>query len=168
MSDALNRAEPVPSAPMLGAGVTVTLAPPMARFSLRARTPEALESLLGVAVPRAIGAAEGQIACLGPDEYLLRADAGTKIASGAGLPFAITDISDRAVCFTVAGPGAAALLMTGCPLDLDRLAVGRAVRTLFETVEIIVIREADDRFQVEIWRSFAHWLWTALTTAARH
>lgn len=168
MSDPLVRTEAVPSSPFLGKGVAISLAPPMARFSLRARTAEALETLLGVPVPNSIGGVEGQIACLGPDEWLLRAAAGTQVASGAGLPLAVTDISERAVCFTVAGPGAAALLMTGCPLDLDRFAVGRATRTIFETVEIIVIREADDVFQVEVWRSFANWLWTALTTAARH
>jgi sarcosine oxidase subunit gamma len=52
--------------------------------------------------------------------------------------------------------------------DLDRFAVGRATRTIFETVEVILIREDADRFQVEVWRSFADWLWTALTTAASH
>lgn len=168
MSDPLTRTEPVPSSPLLGVGVTVSLAPPMARYSLRARNAEALEALLGVPVPTCIGRVEGQIACLGPDEWLLRGEAGTQLATDAGLPVAITDISERAVCFTIVGPRAAALLMTGCPLDLDRFAVGRATRTIFETVEIIVIRQADDVFQVEVWRSFANWLWTALTTAARH
>ena len=168
MSDPLTRTEPVPSSPLLGKGVTVSLAPPMARYSLRARHAKALEALLGITVPKCIGATEGQITCLGPDEWMLRGVAGTLIAADAGLAVAVTDISDRAVCFTVAGPRAAALLMTGCPLDLDRFAVGRATRTIFETVEIIVIRDADDVFQVDVWRSFANWLWTALTTAARH
>jgi sarcosine oxidase subunit gamma len=58
--------------------------------------------------------------------------------------------------------------MSGCPLDLDRFVVGRATRTIYETVEIILIRETEDRFHVEVWRSFASWLWTALTTTASH
>lgn len=168
MYDPMTRTEPVPLSPLLGKGVSVSLAPPLVRYSLRASTGEALETLLGVPVPKSIGRVEGQIACLGPDEWLLRGEAGTQLATDAGLPVAITDISERAVCFTIVGPRAAALLMTGCPLDLDQLAVGHATRTIFETVEIIVIREADDLFQVEVWRSFANWLWTALTTAARH
>jgi sarcosine oxidase, subunit gamma len=58
--------------------------------------------------------------------------------------------------------------MSGCPQDLDLFAVGKASRTIYETVEIILIREAKDRFHVEVWRSFAPWLWTALTEAATH
>jgi sarcosine oxidase gamma subunit len=30
------------------------------------------------------------------------------------------------------------------------------------------MRDAEDRFHVEVWRSFAAWLWMAMTTAARH
>jgi sarcosine oxidase subunit gamma len=168
MVDALTRTENVPSTPQNGVGVTLSLAPPMVRYALRAKEAAVLESALGMAVPRAIGTTEGQIACLGPDEWLLRVPAGTSIACSAGSGIAVTDISERAVCFTISGPRAASLLMTGCPLDLDRFAVGRATRTIFETVEVILIREDADRFQVEVWRSFAMWLWTALAAAASH
>ena len=51
---------------------------------------------------------------------------------------------------------------------LELFAVGKASRTIYETVEIILTREAGDRFHIEVWRSFAPWLWTALTTAAGH
>jgi sarcosine oxidase subunit gamma len=166
MSDAPVRAEPVPTKPFVAAGVTISLAPPMARYSLRARQAQVLEALLGVKVPTKIGATEGSVACLGPDEWLLRAPAGTSIPLGEGLPIAVTNVSERSVCLIVEGPDAAKLLMSGCPLDLDRFAVGRATRTIYETVEIILIRETEDCFHVEVWRSFAAWLWTALTTAA--
>ncbi len=168
MSDTLTRNDPVPTTLFTADGVTIRLAPPMARFSLRARQGQALETLLGVKLPKKIGTVKGGIACLGPDEWLLRGAAGTAIPIGDGLPVAITDIGERSVCFTVEGPRAAQLLMSGCPLDLDRFAAGRAARTLFESVEIILIRHAADRFEVEVWRSFADWLWTALTKAASH
>jgi len=93
---------------------------------------------------------------------------GSKIVSGAGLPVSIVDISERAICLVVEGPRSAEILNAGCPLDLDKFAVGRATRTIFETVEIVLFRLAEDRFHVEIWRSFAPWMWTALTTAAHH
>jgi sarcosine oxidase subunit gamma len=166
MSDALTRIDPVPTEPYSTDGVAISFAPPMARYSLRARQARVLEALLGVKVPTKIGATEAGIACLGPDEWLLRAAAGTSIPLGEGLALAITDVSERSVCLIIEGPEAARLLMSGCPLDLDRFAVGRATRTIYETVEIIVIRESETRFQVEVWRSFASWLWTALTTAA--
>jgi sarcosine oxidase, subunit gamma len=168
MSDPLTRSEPVPTRPFAAEGVTVSLAPSMARYSLRARQGQALEGLLGLKVPKKIGATEGGIACLGPDEWLLRAPAGTAVPIGAGLAVSVTDVSDRSICLSVEGPRAAQLIMSGCPQDLDHFPVGKASRTIYETVEIIIIREADDRFQVEVWRSFASWLWTALTTAASH
>lgn len=168
MSDALPRIDPVPTKPFVAAGVTISLAPPMARYSLRARQAHVLEALIGVKVPTKISVTEGCVACLGLDEWLLRAPAGTGVPLGEGLALAITDVSERSVCLIIEGPEAARLLMSGCPLDLDRFAVGRATRTIYETVEIILIRESEDRFHVEVWRSFASWLWTALTTAASH
>jgi sarcosine oxidase, subunit gamma len=168
MSDPLLRTESVSDEPFVRRDVTISLAPPLARYSLRARQAQALETVLEAKVPKKIGATEGGLACLGPDEWLMRATAGTIIPTGEGLPIAITDISDRALCFVVEGPRAAETIMSGCPLDLDHFAVGRATRTVYETVEIILIREADDRFHLEVWRSFAPWLWTALTTTASH
>ncbi len=168
MSDILTRNEPVSATPFVADGVVISLAPPMALFSLRARQAQALETLLGVKVPKKIGATVADIACLGPDEWMLRAPEGTAIPVGKALPLAVTDISDRAICLIVDGPRTAEILMSGCPLDLDHFAVGRAARTIYETVEIILIRETEDRFHVEVWRSFAAWLWTALTTAASH
>lgn len=168
MSDAIIRHEPVFDTPFVAAGVSISLAAPMQRHSLRARNAEHLESLLEVKLPRKIGASEGGIACLGPDEWFLRAEAGATIPTADGLPVAITDVSERSICLVVEGPRAAELLMSGCPLDLDNFAVGRATRTIYETVEIILIRENEDRFHVEVWRSFAGWLWAALTAAASH
>ena len=166
MSDVLLRCEPIAPAIFEGDGVSIGLAGPMARYSLRARHAQVLEGLLGLAVPRQIGASLGGVACLGPDEWLLCAPSGTVLPSGSGLPVAITDVSERAVRLEVEGPRAADVLMAGCPLDLDRFAVGRATRTVFETVEIVVWRLRDDLFAVEVWRSFAPWLQLALTSAA--
>lgn len=166
MFDALIRSEPVPSAAFEGKGATISLAQLMVRYSLRAQQAQALETALKAKLPRKIGETAGGIACLGPDEWFLRADAGTAIPNGAGLPIAIVDVSERSIGLVVEGPNAATLIMSGCPQDLDSFAVGKASRTIFETVEIILIREAEDRFHIEVWRSFAPWLWTALTEAA--
>ena len=158
--------DPIPAQPFTGNGVTISLAPPMARYSLRARQAQALETVLGVKIPKKIGETVGSIACLGPDEWLMRAPAGTKISMGQGLPLAITDVSERSLCLIAEGPRAAKLLMSGCPQDLDRFAVGKASRTIYETVEIILIRQSEECFHVEVWRSFAPWLCAALSAAA--
>lgn len=168
MSDLLTRSDPIPNAPFVAEGVTISLSPPLARYSLRARQGQALETLLGMKVPKRIGAIEGGIVCLGPDEWLMRAPSGTNIPMGTGLAVAATDVSERLVCLTVEGPKAAQTIMSGCPLDLHNFAAGRATKTVYEGVEIILIREAEDRFHVEVWRSFASWLWTALATTASH
>jgi sarcosine oxidase, subunit gamma len=169
MSDALTRADPVPAARFAAKGVSISMAEPMMRLSLRARDPRWLDSLLRAKMPRKIGTCEGGIARLGPDEWLLRAPPGIKIPSPkTGDPLSITDIGERSICLIVEGPQAATLLMAGCPLDLDHFAPGRATRTIYETVEIILLRESEDIFHIEVWRSFAPWLWTVLTTTANH
>jgi sarcosine oxidase, subunit gamma len=168
MPDHLIRSDPVGTTPFATDGVTISLAPPMTRYSLRARQAQSLETVLKVKVPKKIGKTEGDIACLGPDEWLMRAPVGTALLVGEGLPIAIIDVSERAICVIVEGARAAEVLMSGCPLDLDNFPVGQATRTIYETVEIVMIREAEDRFHVEVWRSFASWLWTALTNTASH
>lgn len=168
MSETLAHADPVPAEAFAAAGVTISLALPMARYSLRARDPRWIDSLFRIKLPRQIGTFTGGAARLGPDEWLLRAPLGTKIPDGSGKPLSITDVSERSLCLIVEGPKAAALIMAGCPLDLDRFAVGRATRTIYETVEIILLRESETCFHVEVWRSFTPWLWRALTLTAQH
>ena len=168
MVDALGRLDPVPSTPASFAGVTIALAPPIQRWSLRGRDPTALETLLGVELPRKIGETLGEVACLGPDEWLWRSVSAAPKDTGAGHPLSVVDISERSVGFVVEGPAARAVLNAGCPLDLERFAIGRTTRTVYEGVEIILHRESETRWTVDVWRSFAEWLWLSLNTAAAH
>lgn len=162
MSDAIGRIEPVPAGPLASKGVMVALAPTAPRFSLRGRVSD-LAPFTKVSLPGRIGDAReqaGELAImLGPDEWLL---VGAVSGDGAGQPVSITEVSERQVGLDVTGPRAAELLMSGCPLDLERMGVGRGTRTIYETVEIVVIRRASDAFRLEVWRSFAPWLWVAL------
>lgn len=59
------------------------------------------------------------------------------------------------------------LLATGCPLDLAKLPVGSGTRTLFDSVQIVLTREARDRFHLIVWRSFAPHVRALLETATR-
>ncbi len=168
MAEALARVDPVPTTPVTLPGVKISLAPAMQRYSLRARNPATLEKIIGAKLPHKIGDTIGDIACLGPDEWLWRSAKGAPEAMGEGEPVSIVDISDRSVCFILDGPHAAATLASGCPLDLDHFAVGRTTRTIYESVEIVIHRSSERRFEIEVWRSFAEWLWLSLTTAAAH
>lgn len=151
--------------PAQGDGVTLLLAGPKVRYSMRARDPKVLEGVLGREVPRKIGDTDAGIACLGPDEWYVVLPDNFDPARGEGLPVSVVDVSSRALGLVLEGPGALGVLSSGCPLDLAKLGVGRATRTVFETVEVIIWREAEDRWHVEVWRSFATWLWNALVAA---
>ena len=145
----------------------ITDAPACIRYSLRGRDAVLLETVTGVNLPSAIGETRDGVAMLGPDEWLALLPEGTKLPMGDGQPVSVVDVSDRSVGIIVEGPYAIDILSAGCPLDLARWPVGRASRTIFELVEVVIIREADTRFRVEVWRSFAPWLREALETAAR-
>lgn len=152
----------VPRVPAVHPGVTIALANACARFSLRARSPEGLPAK----VLASASFADGSALCLGPDEWLLLLPEESAPPEIAGL-HALTDIGHRNIGLTVEGPQAAALMLTGCALDLDRaFPPGKVTRTLYEGVEIILWRTGEMRFHIEVWRSFAAHLWAALDLAA--
>ncbi|MBX9885261.1 MAG: sarcosine oxidase gamma subunit [Novosphingobium sp.] len=151
--------------PVEGAGVRLSMASDLVRYAMRARDPAVLEGVLGHALPRKIGDTSDGIACLGPDEWYVVLPDNFDLPRGEGLPVSVVDVSSRALGLVLEGPGALAVLSSGCPLDLAKMGVGRASRTVFETVEVIVWREAEERWHVEVWRSFATWLWHALHAA---
>jgi len=166
MANAVTRLEPISSAPVTISGVTLQLAPPAARYSLRARDAALLADVTRLVLPESIGETIDGVAKVGPDEWYARLYDGAIVSLGDGQPISVTDIGDRAVGIIVEGPRTIETLSAGCPLDLSRFAIGHTTRTVFETVEIIVTREAELRFHVDVWRSFAPWLWQALFTAA--
>ena len=163
MVEAFVMASPLPGLPVAHTEATIAAAPMLARFSLRARNAEGLPAKVLSTAPYAGGSA----LCLGPDEWLLLLPDSAPPPEVTGV-HALTDIGHRNVGIVVNGPAAATLLQTGCPLDLALAAfpVGKATRTLYETVEIVLWRQADDQFHVEVWRTFASYLWDALDLAA--
>ena len=168
MADTATRSVPVPVDAAEFAGVSISLGAPLARWSLRARDAKALAKSVGHKVPVKIGTTEGGMACLGPDEWLLRLPAGAAIPMGEGLPLSVVDISERAITLVLEGPRAIDVLQSGAPRDLSKMAIGEARRTIYETVEMVLIREGAERWSVDVWRSFAPYLREALVTAASH
>jgi len=151
--------------PVQGEGVRLSHADGKVRYSMRARDPKVLEGVLDRDVPKTIGDTDAGIACLGPDEWYVVLPDNFDLARGEGLPVSVVDVSSRALGLVLEGPGALAVLSSGCPLDLAKMGVGRATRTVFETVEIVVWREGEERWHIEVWRSFATWLWHAFLAA---
>ena len=150
------------------ARVTIRDLPPTTRISLRVSPADAaaVAEAIGVALPRKVGdraVSGGRSAlCLGPDEWLLAAEEGeaasltAALAEGAaGVPLSAVDVSDREITFALEGPAVLDLLATGCPRDLARMPVGSGARTVFDTAQFVLTREAEDRFHLTVWRSFA-------------
>lgn len=147
--------------------VTVTELAPAARFSLRVGAADraAAGEAIGLALPERIGARATAGArsalCLGPDEWTVVADAADGAAVTAAfadlagrMALSAVDVSDREITFRIAGPGTLDLLATGCPRDLAKMPVGAGTRTLFDTVQVVIVREAEDACLVTAWRSF--------------
>ena len=54
-----------------------------------------------------------------------------------------------------------------CEADCAHFPVGMATRTLFEKAEIVLWRIAPDSFHLEVWRSFAPYVWDLLDTVRK-
>ncbi|PWE30573.1 sarcosine oxidase subunit gamma [Maritimibacter sp. 55A14] len=147
--------------------VSIAVLPPVARFNLRIAPVDLKKAsaAFGLTLPGKIGqgARNGDRAayCIGPDEWLLHAaenDQDAVVAAfevaRAETPHSLVVISDRELTIEVKGPAAAELLTVGCPLDLSCIAVGRAKRTVFDYAQVTLIRDGEDAFRVEVWRSF--------------
>ena len=180
MADALARARrrgPVAE----DALVSIELARPATRFIFRgpAEAARLAGSAFGCGLTteacRAVREADRAALWLGPDEWLLLSKteaepAGLAVAIEAAVgavPHALVDVSHRQVGISVAGPGAALLLNAGCPLDLDLRAfpIGMSTRTVLAKADIALWREAEDRFWIEVGRSFAPYLLAYLKNA---
>lgn len=110
----------------------------------------------------------------GPDEWLLQAGGEVPAALFAGLDAALAgqscslvDVSHRSDVIALSGPGAAYILNHGCPLDLSLQAfpVGRCTRTIFGKATIMLSRPAPEIFHIDVWRSFARYVWQLLDEA---
>jgi sarcosine oxidase, subunit gamma len=170
-----------------GSGWSICM--PFSAYSLRANLAEAQSSLASPALEptpdppfglslqpcRALVQGEWAALWLGPDEQLLigpDADGpalAQRIESAMrSLPHALVDVSHRQCALELRGPLAAAMLNTGCPLDLalDAAPIGFCTRTVFAKAEIVLWRRADSCFQLQTWRSFLPYVTGLLAFAA--
>ena len=164
-----------------GPRFSLAAAPPASRFILRGDAPVAAQAgaAFAVPIPEAWGAASAanqRVAIwLGPDEWLLIAngEAPAAVAESLGralaaLPHSLVDISERQIGLDVSGSVAALAINAGCPLDLREkgFPVGTATRTMLSKAEIVLWRTEPNRFQIEVWRSFAEYTVAFLEEAA--
>jgi len=159
---------------------SLRVGPPAGRLVLRADPPAAtrLAAAIGLALAVPVNRAEtgdGLAALrLGPDEWLLIADAerdpwlSARIAEAAAdQPFALVDVSHRALTLVLEGQAVEAVLSAGCPLPLALadFPVDRATRTLLGKAEVVLWRRAAQRFHIEVAASFAPYVTAFLAHA---
>ena len=138
---------------------TRDLAPPRRPRRRRRRSASSSRPTIGA---RAVARRRARALCLGPDEWLIEAPLRPtampprrpRRASHAA-PLSAVEVSDREITLALEGPAVLDLLATGCPLDLARMPVGSGTRTVFDTAQVVLTREAEDRFHLTVWRSFA-------------
>jgi sarcosine oxidase subunit gamma len=158
-------------------GVSLETLPPFARVIFRGPegAAQAISEAFGISLPRAACraavAADRAALWLGPDEWLLLSPAagldGIVIESAeriSRLPYSLVDVSDRQTALRISGRRAVTVLSGGVPLDLDPEAfpVGMCTRTVLAKAEIVLWRTASDSFHIEVWRSFAPYVWGLL------
>ncbi|WOI56700.1 sarcosine oxidase subunit gamma [Palleronia sp. LCG004] len=154
------------------AAARVTALDPVARFSLRAHKGdrEAVGSALGLDLPMRVGQVAGEemrALCIGPDEWLVHlpeaaADRVREVRIDA--PHSLTEITDRELSFRIDGPRATELLTLGWPRDPASIAVGEGRRTVFDGASVILWRDGEEDWRMDIWRSFAPHVVSLLVT----
>lgn len=156
----------------LDGATTIRLADPADRLAIWSEDTarDDVAKTIGLALPDALNqgkvTGDGLVLRSGPEEYLaIKTPANGGWASLEKHDFAdamvsLTDVSHRNMAFVIDGPNAAWILTAGCAQDLrDRsFPVSKATRTVFAKAEVILWRETETRWRVEVWRSFAPYL----------
>lgn len=151
------------------------------RFNLRIAPSDlaAAAAAWGSDLPAAIGEAtatsSGRLAaCIGPDEWFLIAPLSDQEAIETAFAdlytttiHSLVDVGHREVGIAVEGPEAAEALQSCIAADVAVMPVGSARRTIIDRVQIILFREAEDRFRIEVWHSFADHVWHLLEGICR-
>lgn len=170
---------PLPNSIAVSKAVQVSTREERSRFSLRARSElQHIGAAIGCKLPRKIGesltAGDLEIACLGPDEWVLvaKAEAGSKITADLAAiydqhPHSLTDVSGREITFDISGEKAVDLIEIACPRNIDEFSVGTARRTVFDGVTVTLWRVAEDHFRMDVWNSFALYLAQTFDTASK-
>ena len=149
-----------------------------ARFSLRIDPSAAATAAtaFGAPLPARIGqtaTSGGRLALqLGPDEWQLLAplSEGDAIVESFGrlqTPHSLVDVGHREVGILVEGEAASLALRSAIAFDVEAMPVGTGCRTVFDKAQIILIRETQNRFRIEVWRSFADHVWHILRAVSR-
>jgi sarcosine oxidase subunit gamma len=162
------------------APLSIRVAADAARFSLRIDPAgiDGASKAFGLTLPARIGglslSGEKRAVCLGPDEWYLMAPLAEQDAVEAAFAdlypsatHSLVDISHREVGIEVEGAAAMLALRSAIAFDIEAMPVGTGCRTIFDRAQIVLLRETEQRFRIEVWRTFADHVWGLLEAAGR-
>lgn len=168
---------PLAGRALSGAQTRVTIRPvaDCARFILRIDPQDlaAASNVWGAGLPPTIGglvsSSSRMATCIGPDEWYLIAPLAEQDAIESAFAelygttiHSLVDVGHREVGIAVEGPEAVVALQASIAFEIAAMPVGSGCRTIIDRAQIILLREADDRFRVEVWHSFADHVWHLL------
>lgn len=162
------------------ASLVICAAPDYARFNLRidpaqlAGASKAFELELPTKIGAISVAGDRVGARLGPDEwYLLAAPSSQEAVERAfaelypAIPHSLVDVGHREVGIDISGTHVVSVLSSAIAFDLGAMPAGTGCRTIFDRTQIVLLREAVDRFRITVWRSYAEHVWQLLAAAGR-
>ena len=142
-----------------------------------AQLEQAAAPLLGAALPtrvgEAIGAGQRQLLKTGPEQFWILGPATDDLAARLQAAVdpstgAVTPLSHSRTRIIVEGAPARELLIQGIPLDLhsDVFRLGQFALTGLHHTPVLLLRSAQDRYEIFAMRTFALSVWEWLTDAA--
>lgn len=162
------------------AAASLWILPDAAKFVFRGRTPSLAPAgeAFGVDLPltanRFNTTGTRKAYWLGPDEWLLEAPEQNPAELFAQLSSkliahscSLVDVSHRSDALAIGGPSSSYILNHGCPLDLAeaQFPVGVCTRTIISKSPVLLSRPERDVFHIDVWRSFAPYVWSLLDEA---
>lgn len=173
----MNRASKVSPVP---GPVRLEVMAPVARFSLRVAQQgrSRLGQALGLELPERVGARSSQGArealCLGPDEWVILAPEVERetlfkaaVEAYAEVPHSLVEISDREITLRLEGERATDLLTIACPRNLELMPIGSGRRTVMSGIQVVLWRDGQDAYRLDVWRSFFDYIHSLMETGSR-
>lgn len=150
---------------------------PNGRLSLRARGDfSPLNKALRFKLPTKIGDIstkdQTKALCVGPDEWVIVTDNVAVIETDCQsaydtLPHSLVDISGREITFRIEGERATELLTLGLARDPESIIIGTGRRVFFDGVTVVIWRNGQHDYQMDVWNSFASYIYCLLETGCK-
>ena len=80
---------------------------------------------------------------------------------------AVTNITDQFTIFSLTGSNISEILSKSSPFDFDKLSNNHSAQTLFNNVDITIIKKDNVNIDLLVRRSFSEYLWDWLNDSAR-